>query len=88
MGRGGCAILARPRVHDVEQHFVGGEDVFVGQRLLRREFRERSIEAGREGGVLHLPNDFRVLGSRGVAQIAAGVEITERIECHGLVSRR
>ena len=67
---------------------MGGKDVIVRNSLPSRELGKRLIESGREGGVLHLPNNFPIPGSGDIAQIAALVEVAERIKRHSLVSRR
>jgi hypothetical protein len=81
-------VLARPRIDGIEQVFMGGEDVVVGERCSFGERSKNAIEGGGEGGVLNLPDDLPVLGTRNVTQIALGLEVPERIECHGLDSRK
>jgi hypothetical protein len=68
--------------------FVRAENVGIGDRILRGEFREGRIDAGRKRGMLKPPDDRGILLLGGIAQIAACLEIAERIETHGPASRR
>src|SRR5580692_11814458 len=81
-------VLSRPRIDGFEQNFVRLQDILVRETLDRGETVEGRINAGGERRVLKPPDDVEVFFVGEIAQIPARLEIAERIECHGLVSRR
>jgi hypothetical protein len=82
------AILPCPRIDRAEQDAVRLENVVVGDRLGPCEMRKGLVEPRRERRVLGAFHDREVFLFFEIAQITFGREITERIEGHGLVSRR
>lgn len=88
LGRVGQAVLTSPGIDGLEEDSMSIEDVPIGKLLNLGESFESSIDAGCERSVLKPPDDVRVFFTREIAQIAANPEITERIKCHGLDSRR
>jgi len=88
IGRRGGAILPRAWINGVKQNLMRVENVGVGERLFLGEPRESIVDTGRKGRMLKPPDDRGVLFLLGVPQVAACREVAERIEGHGLASRR
>jgi hypothetical protein len=87
-GGGRGAILPGPWVDGFEEYLMGGQHIGIGERIVLREPREGFIDAGGEGGVFKPPDDGRVFFLSQIPQIAARREVAERIESHGLASRK
>jgi hypothetical protein len=88
IGGGRSAILTGPGVHGLEECSVGLKNVRISKALGLGEPFECGIDASHERGVFKTPDDAAIFFLREIAQITLRLKITERIECHGLTSRK
>lgn len=88
VGSGRSAILSGPGINCIEKDSVSFEHVRIGKTFDLGEAFECGIDAGHERRMLKAPDDIGVFFLGEIAQVLVRLKITERIECHGLTSRR